>query len=123
MVAGLRLNQIIANYFQSIAVRQRVQELEQLIIVYWFYEVTVEPSLLRPATILFLSPSSQSDHHDVLTPRLFSDVPADIVPVELRQADVQQDDVGAMFFNRFERLEPVVSHMRAIAVDPQQHCE
>lgn len=123
MVAGLRLNQIIANYFQSIAVRQRVQQVEQLIIVYWFYEVTVEPSLLRPATVLLLSPSSQGDYHDVLTPRLLSDVSADIVSTELRQAKVQQNDVGAVFFNRFERFEAVVSHMRAIAVYPQQHGE
>src|SRR5262249_702405 len=99
LAAGPEPHHITPHYRESIAVSPRAQELQHLIIVHWFSEVTIKPSLLGLATILFLSPSSQGDYRNVLAPGLFAYVPADIVTVELRQANVQQNDVGPALFN------------------------
>ena len=73
----------------------------------------------RPAAVLFLPPTGQGDHHDVLPPRLFANPPASIVPVQLGHADVEQDHFGPEGLGLLDRRQAVVGQMDVVADHPQ----
>ena len=67
-----------------------------------------KPAELAAHPIGFLSPPGLRDDPDVRAPRLPPDELAHLVAAELRQADVEQDDVGAEAFGGLAGLLAVV---------------
>src|SRR5262249_1937507 len=78
------------------------------------------PRLLRAASVLILPPAGQSNKNHVSTPRMLTNAPGDFVAVQLRKADVQQDQIGAKRLRCFQGLNAVVSGANVVALQPQQ---
>ena len=71
----------------------RRQGLKQLRFADGLYQVRIEARVSRPLPILRLSPSGQSNEGGSLTPGTESHRSRRLVPIHLRHAEVEQDDV------------------------------
>src|SRR5262245_60106857 len=58
------------------------------------HQMRVESRLPGAAPVVLLTPSGHRHEQDGLPPRRLPDLARDVIAVEPRQADVQQDDVG-----------------------------
>ena len=74
-------------------------------------EMAVEAGFLRPAAVLRLAPSRQSDQHHLPSPRLLPESSAHFVTVQSRQADIEEHHIRPEPLRLFDRGFSIVSGM------------
>src|SRR5262245_22517437 len=81
----------------------------------------VEAGILRIREGIVVSESGHGEHHHVAPPGMLPYAPASLAAVDLRQADVEQDDIGPESLRNLDGLEAVMRHLRRIALHVEQH--
>ena len=66
-------------------------------------QVIIESRLNRALTVGFQSVSCQSNQAYILCLWILTQTPCNLVPVDLRQPDIKQHDVGLKFLGCFQR--------------------
>src|SRR4029078_5397310 len=81
---------------------QGAEQCDQRRVIDRLDQVAVEAGFLGFAAVLLLAPAREGDEDDILAPGLVADASADLVAVERGQADVEEDDLGAVLHRGLE---------------------
>ncbi len=93
----------------------RIEQAHQCVEIERLDHVRVEAAFARTAAVLVLTPAGEGDDHRFLAPGLLAEAARHLVPVELRQAEIEQHDVRPAALGDFERELPVGRRMDFMA--------
>src|SRR4029434_8656072 len=78
------------------------EELHQLRVIDRLDEMRIEPSVLRAAPVVFLTPAGECDKRRLTAPRQRAHPSCNFVAVEFRHSDVEQQYIGPKRFGNFD---------------------